>query len=157
MSDRRYIIHYVVEIVYTSLFLIVSTYLWFVVKDRNVEALEFQKENILVSDSIAFNYLEQVSDNEISELENYSFNIQNTGTNEENIKIYVVSDIASNTISNNYIKYQINDGRIKSLNMDGVIYIDNIEALESKDFTLKLWISDTYSGNLNYNGRVIVA
>ena len=41
--------------------------------------------------------------------------------------------------------------------MDGIIYIDNIETQEVKDISLKIWISDTYNGSLNYSGRVIVS
>ena len=41
--------------------------------------------------------------------------------------------------------------------MDGMIIIDKLEGLESRDINLKLWISDTYNGDLNYNGRIVVS
>ena len=62
-----------------------------------------------------------------------------------------------NNISNNYIKYSINNNDIKSLNQDGIIYLDSLEKLETKEIDLKIWISETYKGELNYNGRVVVS
>ena len=41
--------------------------------------------------------------------------------------------------------------------MDDIIIISKLEALEKKDIDLKVWLSDTYEGNLNYEERVVVA
>ena len=60
-------------------------------------------------------------------------------------------------VNNNYLKYSINGSDIHSLNMDGVIYIDKLDSYETKNIDLKVWISDTYQGELNYNGRCIVS
>ena len=40
--------------------------------------------------------------------------------------------------------------------MDGMIIVDTINSRESMNINIKLWISDTYEGDLNYEGRVIV-
>lgn len=145
--------YYLIEIIYTISFLIISTCYWF---NYQKSTINYQAENITISKQISFNYLKQINDKNINELENYSFNIKNESLETKEIKIYVVSNLSSKTISNNYIKYQINNSNINNLNMDGIIYIDNFNSLESKNFTLKLWISDNYKGNLNYDGKIVI-
>ncbi len=148
---------HVISIITTLIFLIGSTYCWFNYKGLEVSYQDYNKSGIKVSDSIAFNNLIQVSDNEISKVKPYNFSISNTNDTKEDIKITIVSDLLEESISNNYIKYSINNGNINSLNMDGVIYIDSLNNKETKDINLKLWISENYKGELNYNGRVIVS
>ena len=38
-----------------------------------------------------------------------------------------------------------------------MIIVDTIDGLEEKNIELKLWVSDTYNGDLSYSGRVVVA
>ena len=144
------------RMIITILFLTFSSYIWFNLKDFSVYKID-TKENILVSKNISFSSLKQVSDKDILDIEEYNFQIENKDINNQDIKIAIVPDVIGNNISNNYLKYIINDGEIHSLNMDGIIYIDNIETQEVKDISLKIWISDTYNGSLNYSGRVIVS
>ena len=143
------------RIIITILFLTFSSYIWFNLKDFTVYKTN-TRENIIVSENITFSSLKQVSDNDVLKIEEYNFQIENKAVNNQNIKITIVPDVIGNNISNNYLKYIINDGEIHSLNMDGIVYIDNIEKEEVKDISLKIWISDTYNGSLNYSGRVIV-
>lgn len=143
------------RIIITILFLTFSSYIWFNLKDFTVYKTN-TRENIIVSENITFSSLKQVSDNDVLKIEEYNFQIENKAVNNQNIKITIVPDVIQNNISNNYLKYIINDGEIHSLNMDGIVYIDNIEKEEVKDISLKIWISDTYNGSLNYSGRVIV-
>ena len=143
------------RIIITILFLTFSSYIWFNLKDFTVYKTN-TRENIIVSENITFSSLKQVSDNDVLKIEEYNFQIENKAVNNQNIKITIVPDVIGNNISNNYLKYIINDGEIHSLNMDGIVYIDNIEKEEIKDISLKIWISDTYKGSLNYSGRVIV-
>ena len=153
----KIILRHIISIITTLIFLIVSTYCWFNFKIFEVSYLDYEKSGIVVSDNIAFNNLEQVRDEDINKIKPYNFSISNTNENKEDITITIVSDLLDESISNNYLKYSINDGTIKSLNMDGVIYIDSINNNETKDINLKVWISETYKGELNYNGRVIVS
>ena len=118
--------------------------------------LRFNK-NIVVSENIEFKSLDKVKDNNIDNLTSYNFDISNQGDSKQNIKISITPNLLTNNVSNNYIKYMINNTSVRSLNMDGVIYIDNIDEMETKNINLKIWISDTYLGDLNYNGRVIVS
>ncbi len=153
----RIIRRHVISIIMTLIFLIVSTYCWFNFKIFEVSYLNYEKSGIVVSDNIAFNNLKQVKDEDINKIKPYSFSISNTNDTKEDITITIVSDLLDESISNNYLKYSINDGTIKSLNMDGVVYIDSIDNNETKNINLKVWISENYKGELNYNGRVIVS
>ena len=74
----------------------------------------------------------------------------------QKVKVYIVSDVMKNNIDNNYIKYQINGSDVKTLNMDGMIIVDTMQSNSKKNINLKLWISDTYEGDLSYSGRVVV-
>lgn len=155
MFYRKEKIFLMTRIIITILFLTFSSYIWFNLKDFTVYKTN-TRENIIVSENITFSSLKQVSDNDVLKIEEYNFQIENKAVNNQNIKITIVPDVIQNNISNNYLKYIINDGEIHSLNMDGIVYIDNIEKEEIKDISLKIWISDTYNGSLNYSGRVIV-
>ena len=155
MFYRKEKIFLMTRIIITILFLTFSSYIWFNLKDFTVYKTN-TRENIIVSENITFSSLKQVSDNDVLKIEEYNFQIENKAVNNQNIKITIVPDVIQNNISNNYLKYIINDGEILSLNMDGIVYIDNIEKEEVKDISLKIWISDTYNGSLNYSGRVIV-
>ena len=156
MFYRKEKIFLMTRIIITILFLTFSSYIWFNLKDFTVYKTN-TRENIIVSENITFSSLKQVSDNDVLKIEEYNFQIENKAVNNQNIKITIVPDVIQNNISNNYLKYIINDGEIHSLNMDGIVYIDNIEKEEVKDISLKIWISDTYNGSLNYSGRVIVS
>lgn len=155
MFYRKEKIFLMTRIIITILFLTFSSYIWFNLKDFTIYKTN-TRENIIVSENITFSSLKQVSDNDVLKIEEYNFQIENKAVNNQNIKITIVPDVIQNNISNNYLKYIINDGEIHSLNMDGIVYIDNIEKEEIKDISLKIWISDTYKGSLNYSGRVIV-
>ncbi len=150
---KRIIIRHVISIITTTLFLIVSTYMY-INKDFT---LYHDYLNIKVQEVINIENLEQVSDKNSQSLKSYNFDIKNEEEDNKEVKIIVASNVLNNKINNNYIKYSINNQGIHSLNMDGVIYIENLKSLESKNIDLKIWISDTYSGELNYNGSVIVS
>ena len=125
---NKIIRYYVCSILTTLIFLIGSTYCWF----------NFKKFDVTY-------------------LKNYSFFISNNGSEEEQVKIMITPDLLKKNVNNNYLKYSINGSDIHSLNMDGVIYIDKLDSYETKNIDLKVWISDTYQGELNYNGRCIVS
>ena len=153
---KKIVFNHVVSIITTLLFLVVSTYCWFNLRNRQIYET-YVPENLSISESVVLNSLEKVSDNSISNLNSYDFTISNTGNKTEDFKIMVIGDLLKENVSNNYIKYSINNNKIHSLNMDGIIYIDNLSESETKNINLKIWISDTYQGELSYSGRVIVA
>ena len=124
---------HVISIITTLVFLITSTYFWFNYKGLEVSYQDYEKTGIKVSDSIAFNNLVQVKDEDINKIKPYNFTISNITDNKEDVKITIVSDLLEDSVSNNYLKYSINDGSINTLNMDGVIYIDSLDNNETKD------------------------
>ena len=148
-------LYHITSIILTTLFLVSSTYYWFFVREVTYYE-EIENNNILVSNEIEFTSLSKVSDKDINSLNGYELKIQNKGIESEDIKIYIVPNILFNNVTNNYVKYQVNNGNIKSLNTDGMIYVSNLDYLETEDINLKIWLSETYMGELNYNGRVIV-
>ena len=135
------------RIVFTSLFLIISTIIGF---NRDQTIYHDVSSNIK-SEELVFSILSR-SEN-ASDI--YKLSIENNNDDVTEYKVYIVSDILKNNVSNNYIKYQVNDNKVKTLNMDGMIIVDKLKAYENKDIYLKIWISDTYLGNLNYDGRII--
>ena len=147
MNSRMFLI---VRIVFTMFFCTISTIIWFT---RKVEIYHEVKSSVIFND-VTVSDLKKVED---SDNRVYNLKIENKDETEKNIKVYIVRDVIGNCIENNYIKYQINNENVKTLNMDGVIMISKLEGLETRDINLKLWISDTYTGNLNYDGRIVVA
>ena len=150
-KENRYLIG---EILYTLIFLIVSTFIWFNFKK---DYIYHDVDSPIVFNQLSFNSLEKVKDEAINSLNSYSLNIKNTLKEEKEYKIIIVPNALKNNISNNYIKYKLGMNPIRSLNMDGIIYIDYLDVLETKNLNLKIWISDTYSGNLNFDGHIIVS
>ncbi|MBR3660510.1 MAG: hypothetical protein IKN63_01210 [Bacilli bacterium] len=146
MKLRTYLI---CRIIFTFLFLIISTTVWF---NRKV-AVYHEVESKIESNDVIVSNLRRLSENDDKI---YNLKINNNENDKQDIKVYIVPNALSESAPNNYIKYQVNDGNIKTLNMDGMIIVDTIDSHESMDINLKLWLSDTYEGNLNYDGRVIV-
>lgn len=146
MKLRTYLI---CRIIFTFLFMVTSTTIWFT---RTNNIYHEVKSNI-ESNEVIISNLKRLSE----ESSIYNLKLENKESNEEKFKVYIVPTVLSASVSNNFIKYQVNNNSIKTLNMDGMIIIDKLDGLESRDINLKLWISDTYEGDLNYNGRIVVS
>ncbi len=142
--------YYLTRIIYTILFLIFTTFYWYF----NLKDINYQTANNLNNiKTISFNNLKQVSDSLAKDLTPLKVNIKNEEERRE-IKIFIVP--TTTKISNNYIKYQINDEDIHSLNLDGMIYLDNLNPNEERNLTLKLWISENYQGYVKYSGNIVI-
>ncbi len=146
MNLRAYLI---CRILFTLIFVITSTTIWF---QKDWSLYRYVNSNI-VSNEIVFSNLKH----EREQNDSYKLKIINEEDFIQNFKVMVVPTVLKNNVSNNYIKYQINDGIVRSLNMDGIIMVDTIDIHEEKELSLRLWISDTYFGDLNYDGRVVVS
>lgn len=144
MKLRTYLI---CRIIFTTLFLIISTAIWFT---KKVDVYHDVQTNIQ-SNEVVFSDISK-NDNTI-----YHLKLENKESTEQKVKVYIMPDIMKNNIDNNYIKYQINNNDVKTLNTDGMIIVDTMNSLEEKNIELKLWVSDTYNGDLSYSGRVVVA
>ena len=44
---------------------------------------------------------------------------------------------------------------IRSLNMDGSIYFDSLKNNETSTYEIKIWISENYQGEINYQGNLV--
>lgn len=153
---RKDMIYHISSIIFTSLFLIISSYFWFYVKDFSIYN-DIHDSKIKVSNEISFKSLNKINNKNIGSLNSYVFDVLNETDETQEFKISIVPDLLTDNVSNNYIKYKVNEDVVRSLNTDGVIYIDNLEEQEIKSIDLKIWISDTYEGDLNFNGRVVVS
>ena len=140
-------VYLICRIIITTMFLIISTTLWF---NRKIDVYHDVKTNVQ-SNEIIFSNISK-NDNKI-----YHLKLENKEESKQKVRVYIMPDIMKKNIDNNYIKYQINNKDTKTLNMDGMIIIDTIDSLEEKNIELKLWVSDTYDGDLSYSGRVVVA
>ena len=157
MSDKKFFVYHITSIIYTTLFLIISTTYWYFnmrgIQD-NIDA--DLKQMAVVSNEIKLDNLKQLSDNETKNLNSYDVSLTNQTNEKRKVKVYIMKSNLNKNLTNNYIKYQINDYNINSLNMDGMIYLDDLNSLEEKNINLKIWISDSYIGDINYQGYIVV-
>ncbi len=152
--SNKLIRYYIINIIYTTIFLIGSTTYWYF----NIKGIQDNLDdyNIHVVNEIKLNNLEQVSDKETNSLASYEVSLKNNTLDKQKMMVYIMKSNLNSNLTNNYIKYQINDYGINSLNMDGMIYLDNLNSLEEKNINLKVWISDSYLGDTNYQGYIVV-
>ena len=152
--SNKLIRYYIINIIYTTIFLIGSTTYWYF----NIKGIQDNLDdyNIHVVNEIKLDNLKQVSDKETNSLASYEVSLKNNTFDKQKMMVYIMKSNLNSNLTNNYIKYQINNYGINSLNMDGMIYLDNINSLEEKNIDLKVWISDSYLGDTNYQGYIVV-
>ncbi len=152
--SNKLIRYYIINIIYTTIFLIGSTTYWYF----NIKGIQDNLDdyNIHVVNEIKLDNLKQVSDKETNSLASYEVSLKNNTLDKQKMMVYIMKSNLNSNLTNNYIKYQINDYGINSLNMDGMVYLDNINSLEEKNINLKVWISDSYLGDTNYQGYIVV-
>ncbi len=152
--SNKLIRYYIINIIYTTIFLIGSTTYWYF----NIKGIQDNLDdyNIHVVNEIKLDNLKQVSDRETNSLASYEVSLKNNTLDKKKMMVYIMKSNLNSNLTNNYIKYQINNYGINSLNMDGMIYLDNINSLEEKNIDLKVWISDSYLGDTNYQGYIVV-
>lgn len=152
--SNKLIRSYIIDLIFTTIFLIGSTTYWYF----NIKGIQDNLDdyNIHVVNEIKLDNLKQVSDKETNSLASYEVSLKNNTLDKQKMMVYIMKSNLNSNLTNNYIKYQINDYGINSLNMDGMIYLDNINSLEEKNIDLKVWISDSYLGDTNYQGYIVV-
>lgn len=152
--SNKLIRYYIINIIYTTIFLIGSTTYWYF----NIKGIQDNLDdyNIHVVNEIKLDNLKQVSDKETNSLASYEVSLKNNTLDKKKMMVYIMKSNLNSNLTNNYIKYQINDYGINSLNMDGMVYLNNINSLEEKNINLKVWISDSYLGDTNYQGYIVV-
>ncbi|MGN0973755.1 MAG: hypothetical protein ACI4OT_03340 [Bacilli bacterium] len=155
------------RIISTSLFLILSTYLWFSFSPLRSKALD----NTYFSQ--AFLQIEEVGNSVLLEdvypqldeygLENegYTFKIINNNNKSVKYKLSFVAD-SNNTLDNKYIRYSynVNGGEYsvpQNLSDEGILVIDSIGNSSENTYNLKFWI-DYNAGNeimnKSFNARI---
>lgn len=152
--SNKLIRYYIINIIYTTIFLIGSTTYWYF----NIKGIQDNLDdyNIHVVNEIKLDNLKQISDKETNSLASYEVSLKNNTLDKKKMMVYIMKSNLNSNLTNNYIKYQINNYGINSLNMDGMIYLDNLNSLEEKNINLKIWISDSYIGDINYQGYIVV-
>ncbi len=152
--SNKLIRSYIIDLIFTTIFLIGSTTYWYF----NIKGIQDNLDdyNIHVTNEIKLDNLKQVSDKETNSLASYEVSLKNNTLDKQKMMVYIMKSNLNSNLTNNYIKYQINDYGINSLNMDGMVYLDNINSLEEKNINLKVWISDSYLGDTNYQGYIVV-
>ena len=152
--SNKLIRYYIINIIYTTIFLIGSTTYWYF----NIKGIQDNLDdyNIHVVNEIKLDNLKQVSDKETNSVASYEVSLKNNTFDKQKMMVYIMKSNLNSNLTNNYIKYQINNYGINSLNMDGMNYLDNINSLEEKNIDLKVWISDSYLGDTNYQGYIVV-
>ena len=152
--SNKLIRSYIIDLIFTTIFLIGSTTYWYF----NIKGIQDNLDdyNIHVTNEIKLDNLKQVSDKETNSLASYEVSLKNNTLDKQKMMVYIMKSNLNSNLTNNYIKYQINNYGINSLNMDGMIYLDNINSLEEKNINLKVWISDSYLGDTNYQGYIVV-
>ena len=152
--SNKLIRSYIIDLIFTTIFLIGSTTYWYF----NIKGIQDNLDdyNIHVTNEIKLDNLKQVSDKETNSLASYEVSLKNNTLDKQKMMVYIMKSNLNSNLTNNYIKYQINDYGINSLNMDGMIYLDNLNSLEEKNINLKVWISDSYLGDTNYQGFIVV-
>ena len=126
--SNKLIRYYIINIIYTTIFLIGSTTYWYF----NIKGIQDNLDdyNIHVVNEIKLDNLKQVSDKETNSLASYEVSLKNNTFDKQKMMVYIMKSNLNSNLTNNYIKYQINNYGINSLNMDGMVYLDNINSLE---------------------------
>ena len=158
----------IISIICTIMFFMVGSIMWYQLhlNYKSVNNTLNNLQEVSVYENIVLKDLKQVSDKEASKLESYRFVLSNNDVLSKNISIKLIDDYynqynSNYKIDNNYIKYMIkkNDGKyssIRSLNMNGEIYFDNLDANSESVYEIKLWVTDNYQDEFNYHGNLVV-
>lgn len=147
----------------TLLFLFVMTWFWFgpqkelreaqtmMSNYQNALALKEENSGIVLENAIP------VADETGSRVEPYQFTVTNESTKPLKIGLYFMNDREAilkdgcEVLDNNYIRYTIaqddvNYSKPRNLNVDGLMYVDTLEANEQRTYQLKFWLDES-SGN----------
>lgn len=100
----------------------------------------------------------------------YQLRIENTSRDVESFQIQLMRDVAminqdncgDEQVPNDYIRYQIDDGVVETV--DGtkrspIIYTDALEGKEKQLIQIRIWVSDTLPSeylNYHYHGKLVI-
>jgi len=161
---------YIISIIGSIFFMFIGTLIWQKLH-YNYEMTQsilknMESSEVYVSEEVILDNLVKISDNESKKINSHSFILNNDTNSNKSFYIKLVDDYYSkyhslNKIDNNYLRYTIkkDDGKYseaRSLNMNGQIYFDEINANSEAVYELKLWVSENYSDEFDYHGNIVV-
>lgn len=151
----------IISIVITLCFFVIGTFLWqkLHINYLNTQSFLNNLEEVSINNELVLSDLKKISDKKSKGLDSYTFTVNNLESDEKSFYIKLI-DYSNEKISNNYLHYMIkkDNGKyseIRSLNMDGAIYFDSLKNNETSTYELKIWISENYQGEVNYQGNLV--
>lgn len=159
---------YIMSIFCTIILLIVGSVCWYRLHLNYQNAQEFLNslQEVYVNEEVVLSDIQRISDQKAIDLKSYRLVLNNDSEDTKKVSIKLVDDYYNqynsvNKIENNYLRYMIkkNDGSysdIRSLNLDGELYIDNLESNSENVYEIKIWVSSNYKDTFDYHGNLIV-
>lgn len=128
---------------------------------------EFGETKNGLGDIISFVDVSPLKDEDGLKTKNYKIKIKNDSKVSKKYKIFIVDDeemiqydkCSDKIVERSFIRYSLDNHDIYSLGDEDVAVISGkLEANETVQYTLKVWISDNYSrtDNIHYHGRIVV-
>ena len=164
----REIREYIISILMTIVFFMISTIVWYRLH-LNYESVNNTLNNlseVYVLEDVTLSGLERISDKKASTLQSYRLVLNNEDDVIKKISIKLIDDYyeqynSNYKIDNNYLRYMIKKDNgsysdIRSLNMNGDIYFDNLESNSESVYEIKVWVSDNYQSEFDYHGIFVV-
>ncbi len=152
------IISFVLTIIVACLFLLITDSSLFVskVNEETFKYISFNNRN--TTDMLQINNIKRMSDDRGKSKENHKY-IEFSATGEKNLDYDVILYPIINTIDYKYIKYSITNQKKliidsledKEMSIDGGFIIYHGKIREDQMRTLRLWISNEYTGKIESN------
>ena len=159
---------YIISILTTIIFFMISTIVWYKLhlNYENVQKTLNNLNEIYVLEEVTLSDLEKISDKKATNIKCYRLVLNNYDAVTKKISIKLIDDYygdynSNYKIDNNYLRYMIKKdngsySNIRSLNMNGEIYIDNLESNTQSVYEIKVWVSNNYQNEVNYHGNFVV-
>ncbi len=149
---EQLIFRYISTIVFTSLFLILSSVFIFLPKKANLMGAFAFLANadgvsfVPVSSDLVLEKAYPITDKQGLEVEPFVFEIQNKNTTASKVQVIFQTGEGGNRLSQNSIKYTIGESEsasdIQVLSEDGIILEVELAANDVKRYYLKFWVQD---------------
>ena len=172
MYAKREIRRRIFYILYTLVFVVVSTYIWLGYRDNIKTSRNISFSRVAYAEKLDFKEITKPLDvnlDKLTEEDEYIFSITNKSSKTISYLVSfrsdtnkIGSDGCSRMIPNNYIKYRIkrNDEEyspIRSLAVDGKVYLDYLDSGATSVFSIKYWIDDSaynYVKNGHFHSKI---